>query len=309
MNAFQSAWAWLTQAQQWQGPDGIPARLIQHLEYTGIALAVAALIALPLGLLIGHTGRGSLVIVTLANLGRALPTLGLVVLAFLISNGSPAAVLVALVVLAIPPILVDTYEGVRGVDRDVKDAARGMGMTAPQILLRAEIPIATPLILLGLRTAAIQVVATATIAALYRPGRPRPLHHRRPVPQRLRHGRRRRDSGRRARAGRSGHLRRHPPLRRTRWHPPAGRNLLILFSPELRKEFSYVADNQRRGRWPGGRPRPHARRVRQQQQVRPIRSPAAAQPAAPSSSARRTSRRTSFSVRSTRRPSRPRASR
>ena len=165
MNAFQSAWAWLTQAQQWLGPDGIPARLVQHLEYTGIAVAVAALIALPLGLLIGHTGRGSFVIVTLANLGRALPTLGLVVLAFLISNGSPAAVLVALVVLAIPPILVDTYEGVRGVDRDVKDAARGMGMTAGQILLRAEIPMAMPLILLGLRTAAIQVVATATIAA------------------------------------------------------------------------------------------------------------------------------------------------
>ena len=165
MNAFQSAWAWLTQSQQWQGPDGIPARLVQHLEYTGIAVAVAALIALPLGLLIGHTGRGGFVIVTLANLGRALPTLGLVVLAFLISNGSSAAVLVALVVLAIPPILVDTYEGVPGVDRDVKDAARGMGMTAGQILLRAEIPMATPLILLGLRTAAIQVVATATIAA------------------------------------------------------------------------------------------------------------------------------------------------
>ncbi|HUK71091.1 MAG TPA: ABC transporter permease [Streptosporangiaceae bacterium] len=165
MNAIQSAWAWLTQAQQWSGADGIPARLIQHLEYTCIALAVAALIALPLGLLIGHTGRGGFIIVTLANLGRALPTLGLVVLAFLITNGSPAAVLVALVVLAIPPILVDTYEGVQGADRDVRDAARGMGMTASQILFRAEIPIATPLILLGLRTAAIQVVATATIAA------------------------------------------------------------------------------------------------------------------------------------------------
>jgi osmoprotectant transport system permease protein len=165
MNALQSAWAWLTQSQQWQGADGIPARLIQHLEYTGLALLVAALIALPLGLLIGHTGRGGFVIVTLANFGRALPTLGLVVLAFLISNGSSAAVLVALVVLAIPPILVNTFEGVQGVDRDVKDAAQGMGMTAPQVLLRAEIPMATPLILLGLRTAAIQVVATATIAA------------------------------------------------------------------------------------------------------------------------------------------------
>lgn len=165
MNAFGAAWAWLTQTQQWQGTDGIPARLLQHLEYTGLALVVAALIAFPLGLLIGHTGRGGFVIVTLANFGRALPTLGLVVLAFIITNGSSVAVLVALVVLAIPPILVNTYEGVLGVDRDIKDAARGMGMTAPQVLLRAEIPIAMPLILLGLRTAAIQVVATATIAA------------------------------------------------------------------------------------------------------------------------------------------------
>jgi osmoprotectant transport system permease protein len=165
MNALGSAWSWLTQAQQWHGGDSIPVRLIQHLEYTAIAVALAALIALPLGLLIGHTGRGSFVVVTLANFGRALPTLGLVVLAFLVSNGSSAAVFVALVALAIPPIMVNTYEGVLGVDRDIKDAARGMGMTGPQVLLRAEIPIAMPLILLGLRTAAIQVVATATIAA------------------------------------------------------------------------------------------------------------------------------------------------
>jgi osmoprotectant transport system permease protein len=165
MNAFGAAWAWLTQAQQWQGADGIPARLIQHLEYTALAVLVAALIALPLGLLIGHFGRGGFLVVTLANFGRALPTLGLVVVAYLITSGSSASVLVALVVLAIPPILVNTYEGVLGVDRDIKDAARGMGMTEPQVLLRAEIPVATPLILLGMRTAAIQVVATATIAA------------------------------------------------------------------------------------------------------------------------------------------------
>jgi len=165
MNAFQSGWAWLLQAQQWHGADGIPARLVQHLEYTALALVIATLIALPLGLLIGHRGRGGFAIVSLANFGRALPTLGLVVLAYLITTGSLAAVLIALVVLAIPPILVNTYEGVLGVDRDIKDAARGMGMTGPQILLRAEIPVASPLILLGLRTAAIQVVATATIAA------------------------------------------------------------------------------------------------------------------------------------------------
>lgn len=165
MNGLRSAWLWLTQAQQWQGTDGIPVRLVQHLEYTAFALALATAIALPLGLAIGHTGRGGLVMISLANFGRALPTLGLVVLAFILTSGSSVAVLVALVVLAIPPILVNTCEGILGVDRDIKDAARGMGMTAPQVLLRAEVPVATPLILLGLRTAAIQVVATATVAA------------------------------------------------------------------------------------------------------------------------------------------------
>lgn len=165
MNPLQTAWQWLTQAQQWHGPDGIPIRLAEHLEYTGLALGLAALIALPIGLLIGHTGRGGFIAVSLANFGRALPTLGLVVLAFVDTNGSVASVLIALAALAVPPILVDTYEGVLGVDPDLKDAARGMGMTGPQILLRAEIPVAMPLILLGLRTAAIQVVATATIAA------------------------------------------------------------------------------------------------------------------------------------------------
>jgi osmoprotectant transport system permease protein len=165
VNGLRSAWLWLTQAQQWQGTDGIPVRLVQHLEYTAFALALATAIALPLGLAIGHTGRGGLVMISLANFGRALPTLGLVVLAFILTSGSSVAVLVALVVLAIPPILVNTCEGILGVDRDIKDAARGMGMTAPQVLLRAEVPVATPLILLGLRTAAIQVVATATVAA------------------------------------------------------------------------------------------------------------------------------------------------
>lgn len=165
MNPLQAAWQWLIQAQQWHGPDGIPVRLAEHLQYTGLALGLAALIALPVGLLIGHTGRGGFIAVSLANFGRALPTLGLVVLAFVDTNGSFASVLIALAALAVPPILVDTYEGVLGVDPDLKDAARGMGMTGPQILVRAEIPVAMPLILLGLRTAAIQVVATATIAA------------------------------------------------------------------------------------------------------------------------------------------------
>jgi osmoprotectant transport system permease protein len=113
----------------------------------------------------GHLRRGGFVVVTVANFGRALPTLGLVVLVFVLTAGSAAAWLVPLAALAIPPMLVNTYEGVLGVDRELTDAARGMGMTEWQILRKVEIPVALPLILLGIRTSAIQVVATATIAA------------------------------------------------------------------------------------------------------------------------------------------------
>jgi len=162
---FQTAWQWLISAQQWHGSDGIPDRLVQHLEYTGIALAIAAVIALPLGLVMGHLRRGGFAVVTVANFGRALPTLGLLVLIFVLTSGSPASWLVPLAALAIPPILVNTYEGVLGVDPELTDAARGMGMTEWQILRKVEIPVALPLILLGLRISAIQVVATATIAA------------------------------------------------------------------------------------------------------------------------------------------------
>ena len=165
MNFLHFAWVWLTRAQQWQGSDGIPARLIEHLEYTGLALVIAALIALPLGVLIGHTGRGGFYVISVANFARSLPTLGLLILAYVLTAGSSAAWLIPLAALAIPPILVNAYEGVLGVSSDVKDAARGMGMTGARVLRQVEIPVAFPLILLGLRTAAIQVVATATLAA------------------------------------------------------------------------------------------------------------------------------------------------
>jgi osmoprotectant transport system permease protein len=165
MSYFQIAWQWLTAPQQWHGSSGIPERLVQHLEYTGIALAIAAVIALPLGLAMGHARRGGFAVVSVANFGRALPTLGLLVLVFVLTSGSPASWLVPLAALAIPPILVNTYEGVLGVDPQLTDAARGMGMTEWQILRKVEVPVAVPLLLLGLRIAAIQVVATATIAA------------------------------------------------------------------------------------------------------------------------------------------------
>lgn len=165
MSFFSYAWDWLSQSQQWQGANGIPTRLVQHLVYTGLSLLIATLIALPLGVIIGHAGRGGSAVVSLANVWRSIPTLGLLVLMVIILAFSIATWLVPLVVLAIPPILVNAYEGVIGVDRDLKDAARGMGMTPRQVLLKVEVPVALPLILLGLRTAAIFIVATATIAA------------------------------------------------------------------------------------------------------------------------------------------------
>jgi osmoprotectant transport system permease protein len=165
MNTMQLAWDWLTDPAQWSGPDGIPVRLGQHVWYSSLALLLATLIALPLGLFIGHTGRGAFVAVNSANAARALPTLGILILVVLGWGIGLLPVLVALVALAIPPILVNTYEGIRTVEADLKDAARGMGMTGRQVLLRVETPVALPLILLGMRTAAIQIVSTATIAA------------------------------------------------------------------------------------------------------------------------------------------------
>lgn len=157
-------WSWLTASSQWHGADGIPHRLVQHLYYSGVSLLAAAVIGLALGLLIGHTGRGGFLAITLANFARAIPTFGLILFIVVIEY-SITPVLIALVALAVPPILVNTYEGIRGVDADAKDAARGMGMTGWGVLWHAELPMALPLILLGLRTSAIQVVATATIAA------------------------------------------------------------------------------------------------------------------------------------------------
>lgn len=163
---MNAGWEWLTDAVNWQGPDGIPARLAEHVGYTLLVLAVAVLIGLPVGLLIAHSGpRWAFAVINTANGARALPTLGLLVLIFLLSTGSDVAALIPLVVLAIPPVLINVYEGIRQVEPQVRDAAHGMGMTGRQVLLRVELPIATPLILLGMRTAAVQVVATATVAA------------------------------------------------------------------------------------------------------------------------------------------------
>ena len=165
MTTFELAWNWLTDAENWSGQAGILARLLEHLRYSGLALLISAVIAVPVGIMTGHTRRGGLLAINVANAGRALPTLGLLILAVLAAGIGLTPVLVALVALAIPPILVNAYEGVRTVDPSLTDAARGMGMTGWRVLTQVEVPVATPLILLGLRTAAIQIVSTATIAA------------------------------------------------------------------------------------------------------------------------------------------------
>ena len=165
MSFFSYAWDWITTDAHWHGSGSIPQQLVAHLGYSGLPLLIAALIAIPLGVLIGHTGRGAVAVVNLANAWRAIPTLGLLILLAVYLGFTLLTWLIPLVVLAIPPILVNVYEGVAGVDPGVKDAAKGMGMTPWQQIIRVEVPIAMPLILVGLRTGAIFVVATATIAA------------------------------------------------------------------------------------------------------------------------------------------------
>ncbi|SEF80827.1 osmoprotectant transport system permease protein [Thermomonospora echinospora] len=172
MNAILGALEWFTRAQQWSGPDGIPARLLEHVWYSLLGFAITVLIALPAGLVLGHVRRGRLagltgfLVTSSANAARALPTLGLLILAVILTSaGDLVPILIPLVVLAVPAVLVNTYAGVRQVEPGLRDAAEGMGMRGPQVLLRVELPVAMPLILLGMRTAMIQIISTATIAA------------------------------------------------------------------------------------------------------------------------------------------------
>lgn len=163
--------AWFADPAHWRGEDGIPTRLFEHVQLSGAAVAIAAAIALPLGLYLGHTGRGGFVAINVANLGRALPSLALIALGLVASIALGLGLgfwptLFALVPLALPPILTNTFVAVRAVDRDIIEAARGMGLRETQILREVELPLALPLILGGLRTAAVNVVATATLGAL-----------------------------------------------------------------------------------------------------------------------------------------------
>jgi osmoprotectant transport system permease protein len=173
MHVFSEVLHWLTSSAHWSGPDGIPARVGEHVGISLASVAVAVLLAVPVGLLVGHKRRGEFLAVSIANVGRAVPSFAVLVLVFVImlrivpsvafGNGPGLA---ALALLAIPPILTNTYVGVQAVDRDTVEAARGMGMREREVLTRLEVPLAMPVILGGIRTAAVQVVATATLIAL-----------------------------------------------------------------------------------------------------------------------------------------------
>jgi len=155
----------LSDGERWQGNQGIPNLILEHLGYSLVATVIAGVLALPLALWAGHTGRGDTLLINVANVGRAIPTFGLILTAFVIFGLGVTPVYIALVALAIPPIVANAAVGVRQVDRDIREAAEGMGMTGWQVLRGVELPIAMPLIMTGLRTSAVQVVATATLAA------------------------------------------------------------------------------------------------------------------------------------------------
>jgi len=179
---FDRVLIWFNDPSNWWGPFGLVARIREHVIYTVLILIVATAIALPIGLLVGHTGRGVVVIVGLANGLRAVPTLGFAILLYImfssvittnfaipgvVDRGGLSVfvpVMIVLVLLALPPILTSTYAGVQNVDPAARDAARGMGMTGAQVVRKVEFPCALPLIMSGLRSATLQVIATVTVA-------------------------------------------------------------------------------------------------------------------------------------------------
>ncbi|MFF9016777.1 ABC transporter permease [Streptomyces sp. NPDC014870] len=168
MNTLSATWDWLATGANWSGDNGVWHRLAQHLYLTVVCLVLSCAVALPLALVLGHLGKGGALAVNLSNVGRAVPTFAVLVLLLLSPIGTYGdwPTIIALVLFAIPPLLTNAYVGMREVDADVVRAARGMGMTGRQLLLGVELPLALPLILTGVRIATVQLVATATVAAL-----------------------------------------------------------------------------------------------------------------------------------------------
>lgn len=167
MNGFIDGFGWLFDSTNWSGPTGVTTRLVEHLWLTGLSMVIACAVALPIGLWLGHLGRGGTLAINVSNVGRAVPTFAILAILYMTPLGlSIWTTVIALVLFAIPPILTNTYVGMREVDRDAVEAARGMGMDGGQLLRGVELPLAIPLIMAGVRLATVQVVATATLAAV-----------------------------------------------------------------------------------------------------------------------------------------------
>ena len=166
MGFFASVIAWFGNPAHWAGSGGVPHRLLEHLEMSAVAVLAALFIALPAGIALGHWGRFGNLAINVSNVGRAIPSFAILVIAFQIFGLGNYPAFVALTLLAIPPMLTNSYIGVRDVDPEVREAARGMGMREGRLLVDIEIPLALPLLMAGIRTSAVQVVATATLAAL-----------------------------------------------------------------------------------------------------------------------------------------------
>lgn len=165
MNLIVATWQWLTNPAHWSGADGIPARILEHAMYSSGVVMIAIVVAVPIGVAVGHTGRGSGVMISIVGGLRALPTLGLLTLLSLLMGLGLLPPLLALVIVAVPPILTSAYAGVANISAPVQEAAYAQGMTSRQVLTHVEIPLAIPVMMGGIRNAALQVIATATVAA------------------------------------------------------------------------------------------------------------------------------------------------
>jgi osmoprotectant transport system permease protein len=163
---FTEVGRWFADPLNWSGPTSVPVRLLEHLRLSGIPMLIAMVVALPLGLYVGHTRRLELLVVSIANIGRAIPSFAILVIFVMLMGLGDGPIIIALTLLAVPPIMTNTYVGLQQVEADTVESARGTGMTGRQILGRIEVPLAVPVIIAGLRTAAVTVVATATLAAL-----------------------------------------------------------------------------------------------------------------------------------------------
>jgi osmoprotectant transport system permease protein len=166
MDFLRRVIAWFGDPAHWTGSHGVPNRLAEHISISAEAVAVALVVALPVGIALGHWGRFGNLAINVSNVGRALPSFGILVIAFEVFGLNNYPALLALILLAIPPMVTNSFIAVRDVNPEVRDAARGMGMRERRVLLEVELPLALPLIMAGIRTAAVQVVATATLAAI-----------------------------------------------------------------------------------------------------------------------------------------------